>query len=201
MNVKNVRIIDCAEVRPGFSSKGSIVNEPRGTLHVITAQHLNKSEPYRYREEHKLLIVPPRSVEKYLVKSGDILFMSRGANNYAALLEEVHEPTIAPLTFFILKLKPNVVPAYLAWCINQELVKARLNEMRTGAGTPMIPRQEFGEIVIPLPPLVTQKRIADLAALQTRENALLQQLVEETERLHLLSGKQLLSHMINSKQE
>ena len=80
-------------------------------------------------------------------------------------------------------------------------IQARLNEMRTGAGTPMIPRQEFGEIVIPLPPLVTQKRIADLAALQTRENALLQQLVEETERLHLLSGKQLLSHMINSKQE
>lgn len=201
MNIKKVRIIDCAEVRPGFSAKGAIVNESGGTLQVVTAHHLTKGVPYRYREEHKLLIVPPRSVEKYLVEPGDILFMSRGSNNYAVLLEEVSRPAIAPLTFYILKPKSNAVPAYLAWCINQELVKAKLNEMRTGAGTPMIPRQEFGEIAIPLPPLATQKRIATLAALQAKEKALLQQLVEETERLHLLSGKQLLSHMINSKQE
>ena len=201
MIIKNVRIKDCAEVRSGFSSKGAIVNEPDGILQVITAQHLTRGESYRYREEHKLLIVPPRSIEKYLVKPGDILFMSRGANNYAVLVEEVPQPAIAPLTFYILKPKSNVVPAYLAWCLNQELVRARLNEMRTGAGTPMIPRQEFGEIVIPLPPLATQKRIAILATLQEREKKLLQQLVEETERLHLLSGRLLLAQMINTKQE
>lgn len=201
MKTKHVRIQDCAEVRPGFSFKGTIEKEPEGRLQVIVAQHLTKGEPYRYREDHKFLITPHRSSEKYFVKPGDILFMSRGSNNYAVPLEEVPQPAIAPLTFFILRPKSNVVPAYLAWCINQEFVKARLNEMRTCAGTPMIPRQEFGEIVIPLPPIAIQKRIATLAALQGREKVLLQQLVEETERMHLISGKHLLSHMINSKQE
>jgi restriction endonuclease S subunit len=201
MNIKNARIKDCAEVRPGYSPKGAIVNDPGGTLQVITAQHLTKGEPYRYREEHRLLIVPPRSIEKYGVKPGDILFMSRGTNNYAVLLDEVPQPSIAPLTFYIIKPKSNVISAYLAWCLNQEMVKAKLNEMRTSAGTPMIPRREFGEIIIPLPPLAVQKQIAALAALQEKEKALLQQLVEETERLHLLSGKKLLSRMHNNKQE
>ena len=83
--------------------------------------------------------------------------MSRGSNNYAVLLEEFPRPAIAPLTFFILKPKPIVNPVYLTWCLNQETVKAKLNEIRTGAGTPMIPRQEFSEIIIPLPPLDVQK--------------------------------------------
>jgi restriction endonuclease S subunit len=201
MTVNSVRIQDCAEVRSGFSAKSALGNEPGGTLQVITAQHLNKTEPYRYREQHKLLITPPKFNEKYLVEPGDILFMSRGANNFAVLLEEIPQPAIAPLTCYILKPKSTVVPAYLAWCINQEPVKARLNEMRTGAGTPMIPRREFGEIVIPLPPLATQRRIANLAALQAREKVLMQQLAEETERLQLLTGKRLLSHLTDFEQE
>ncbi len=201
MNFNTVHLHDCAEVRPGFSAKGAIVNEPGGTVQVITAQHLTRGEPYRYREEHKLLITPSRSAEKYLVEPGDVLFMSRGSNNYAVLLQEVPRPAIAPLTFYILKPKSNIVPAYLAWLINQEPAKGRLNEIRTGAGTPMIPRQEFGEINIPLPSLDIQRRIARYADLQSRESMLLQQLVEETERLRRLIGQQLLTHLTNERQE
>lgn len=195
MKIATVRIDDCAEVRPGFSAKGSIGDEPGGTLQVITAQHITKGEPYRFREEHKLLIVPPRSAAKYLVAPGDILFMSRGTNNYAVLLEEIPPQTIAPLTFYVLRPKSHVVPAYLAWTLNQETVRARLNELRTGAATPMIPRQEFGEILIPLPPLEVQRQIERLADLQVRESSLLQELVSETERLNRIIGLRLLSNL------
>lgn len=198
MNHRIVHIRDCAEVKPGFSVKGSIVNDPEGTLPVITAQHLTRGEPYRYREENKLLIVPPKFIEKYYVEPGDILFMSRGVNNYAVLLEEVPRPAAAPLSFYILKPdREMVIPEYLAWCLDQEPTKMRLNEMRTGAGTPMIPRQDFSEITIPLPPLSEQNRIATLASLQIREKMLLKKLVEETERLHLLSGKLIFNQMTN----
>lgn len=201
MNFKLVTIQDCAEVRPGFSAKGAIGDEPGGTVQVITAQHITKGEPYRYREEHRLLIAPPRSITNYQVEAGDILFMSRGSNNYAVLLEAVPPQAIAPLTFYVLRPKSHVVPAYLAWTINQEAVKARLNELRTGAGTPIIPRKEFGEIPIPLPPLEVQRQIAQLAELQVREYALLQQLLGETERRNRLLGFQLLSNLSNKYRE
>jgi restriction endonuclease S subunit len=198
---KRIRIKDCAEVLPGYSAKTAIKHDPAGSVQVVMAQHLTWGEAYHYSQEHKLLIAPPRLYERYLVESGDILFMSRGANNYAVPIESVPQPAIAPLTFYILKPKAGVVPAYLAWCINQEPVKARLNEMRVGAGTPMIPRHELGEIEIPLPPVSLQQRIADLAGLQAREKVLLEQLAEETERLHAQTGKQLFNKRFSGEQE
>lgn len=199
MNYKYVRIEDCADVRPGFSAKSAIVNEPEGTLQVIAAQHITKGETYRYHEDHALLITPPKFYEKYTVAAGDVLFMSRGTNNYAVLIESVPEPAIAPLTFFIIKAKQNAVPEYLAWYLNQEMMKARLNEIRAGAGTPMIPSKEFRELTIPLPPLATQQRIAELGRLQMREKQLIQQLAKETERLHEAIGRSLFSNPHNLK--
>lgn len=199
MNCKNVRIEDCADVRPGFSAKSAIVNEPGGTLQVITAQHITKGEVYRYHTDHTLLITPPKFYEKYLVAAGDILFMSRGSNNYAVLIESVPDPAIAPLTFFIVKAKQNALPEYLAWYLNQEMMKAKLNEIRAGAGTPMIPSKVFRELTILLPPLAMQKKIAELGRLQMREKQLLQQLNVETERLHQAIGRSLFSNSNNRK--
>jgi restriction endonuclease S subunit len=202
MTLINIHIKDCAVVLPGFSAKGAIVDETEGTIQVITAQHLIKGEPYRFKEEHRTRIVPPRSIERYLLERGDILFMSRGANNYAVLLEDFPQPAIAPLTFFIIKPERALVaPEYLAWYLNQDMVRLKLNEIRTGAGTPMIPRLEFSEIEIPLPTMAVQLQIADLARFQTSEKALLKQLFEETERLHRLTGQQLLAHLTREKKE
>ena len=200
MTIKTVRIQDCADVRPGFSAKSAIVNDPEGTLQVIAAQHITKGERYRYIEEHSLLISPPKFYEKYLVTAGDILFMSRGINNYAVLVESVPSPAIAPLTFFIIRPKQNVLSEYLVWCLNQEMMKARLNEIRAGAGTPMIPSSSFREISIPLPPLATQKRIAELGRLQMLEKQLLQQLTDATDQLHKAIGKILLSNSNHHKE-
>lgn len=191
MSLTNLRIEDCADVRPGFSAKSAIVHEPEGTLQVITAQHIGKGEAYRYHENHALRIVPPKFYEKYLVAAGDILLMSRGANNYAVLMESVFDPTIAPLTFFIIRPKNNVLPEYLAWYLNSDMMKVKLNEIRTGVGTPMILTKEFRDLTIALPPLVTQKKIAQLGQLQMREKRLLRELMDETDRMHQSIGKSL----------
>lgn len=201
MKTKISRIKDCAEVLPGFSAKTAIVGDPGGTVQVITGQHLSKDEPYRYQSNHKLLINPAKGSEKYFVKPGDILFMSRGPKNYAVLIADVPQPAIAPLTFFIIKAKQNVLPDYLAWYLNQEPARVQLNEIRTGAGTPMIPRQEFCDMTIPLPSLAVQKRISELSHLQSRETSLLKQLAEETERLQRLTGQQLLSGLTHKEEE
>jgi restriction endonuclease S subunit len=201
MATKKIRIIDCADVRPGYSAKGAIANDPEGSLHVVIAQHVTKGEPYRYVDEHSLLITPPKFYDKYLVVPGDILFMSRGSNNYAVLVESVPQPAIAPLTFFIIRPKENVIPSYLAWCLDQDVVKAQLNEIRTGVGTPMIPSNAFRDITIPLPSLDVQRHITDLSRLQTREKLLLQQLVEETERRQQATNKKIIFNFNNLKQE
>jgi hypothetical protein len=195
MKTQTVRIKDCADVLPGFSMKGAIIDKPHGTVQVITAQHLKQGEVYRYRDEDRLRIQPARLNRRYLLKRDDILFTSRGASNYAVLLGDFPQPAIAPLTFFVLKPKRIVVPAYLVWCFEQDQVKTQLNQIRTRAGSPMIPRREFAEITVHLPSRSVQHAIALLASLESRERLLLREIASETERLHRLRGQQLLSRM------
>ena len=180
------------QVQPGFSVKGAVTHEVDGTHQVIMSKHLTPGEPYRYDEEHELRITPARSVENYRLEPGDILFMSRGIGNYAVLLEDIPNDSIASLTFYILRAKQEIDPRYLAWCINQQPFQAQLSGVRTGAGTPMIPRKMFAEMCIPLPPLEEQQKIARLGNLLGQEQRLLRQLQEATQLRQRLLGALIL---------
>lgn len=192
MHTRQVKIADCVVVQPGFSLKGALKHDPHGTHQVVMSKHLRAGERYRYQKDDKLRITPERSVDRYLIKPGQILFMSRGVGNYAVLLEDIPSPAIATLTFFILTARPGVEPGYLAWYLNQAPFQAQLNEMRTRAGTPMIPRKEFCAIHIPLPSVEKQREIAHLGNLIAKEKQLLRQLQEETERHERLLGAKVI---------
>lgn len=191
MKTQIVRIMDCAGVLPGFSTQGALRDEPGGTYQVIMGKHLTQGNPYSYKKEDRLRIKSERDLGRYVLKSGDILYLSRGAVTYPILIEEIPEPTVAPVTFFILSPKPNIVPAYLVWCLEQPQAEAQLAALRTGAGTPTIPRKGFMEITIPLPDMATQHRIADFWRLHYRERELRKQLLDETTRLYCLVGQRI----------
>ena len=176
MNSNKIRIKDCADVQPGFSIKKALVHEQNGTHQIITARNLTEGEPYTYCKDHALRITPSRPAEKYLLNPGDILFMSRGAKNIATQLQSFPHPALAPSTFYILKPKANIFGPYLVWILNQKPAQAEITGMRTGAGTPMVPRKEFGDISIPLPSLEIQKKIIELDNIMKKEQNLLQQL-------------------------
>ncbi len=176
MNANKVSIKDCAEVQPGFSIKKAVRHDPKGSHQIITARHLTDGEPYTFKHEHLLRITPSRSPDNYQLATGDILFMSRGSKNISTLLESIPHPVLAPSTFYILRPKKNVLPAYLAWILNQKPVQANIGEMRTGAGTPMIPRKEFERLSVPLPSFEVQKKIVEVDSLMRKEQVLLRQL-------------------------
>jgi restriction endonuclease S subunit len=197
MGTQIVRIMDCAEILPGFSAQGALADTPDGTYQVITGKHVTPGEPYKYKEVDRLRIAPKRDLQRYLLKPGDILYMSRGLAIYPVLLEQIPDQTVAPSTFFILRVRPNVVPAYLIWCLEQSCVEARFAAFRTGAGTPTIPRKGFMEVKVPLPNKATQHRIADFWRLQYRERQIRQKLQDETLRLHRATGQRIFNTLTN----
>ena len=188
-------IKECAAVLPGFSVKQRLDHNPDGTCQVLLPKHLTEGQPYRYRAEHVQRVSIDRDVEPYRVHPGNVLFVSRGAHNQTVLIETVPEPSIATSTFYILRVADGTDPGYLAWCLNQPGVQAAIGQIRTGAGTPIVPRKDLGAILIPVPPLDRQNQIAHLAGLMSRERALRAQLLDETERCHRLLGQQLLDRL------
>jgi hypothetical protein len=192
MKTKMVPIKTCAEVLPGFSIKTAIVNDAGGTHQMILAKHLPEFGPYRYDPQHEHRLLPRTPVDKYLLSSGNVLFMSRGILNRAVLIESVPEPTLASASFYILKPKDGVEPGYIAWCLNQEPVQAKIAEIRTGAGTPFVPRADLSMLTIVLPPLEVQRKIAAISDLLAHERYLLNRLREQFDRKQRVLGKKIL---------
>ena len=195
MRAQIKRIAECAEVLPGYALKARAVHEPEGTFQVVMAKHIPDCMPYRYIKEHELRMTPKGSPENYRVQKGDVLFISRGVRNCAAVVELVPERTIASATFYILRTHPGVDPAYLAWCLNQPPTQAQIGQIRTGAGTPIVQRNVLGGIQIPVPPLKEQKRLAELGALMAEELKLRKRLVEATEVYHRVLGQKLITEL------
>nr|VFJ46570.1 MAG: Type I restriction modification DNA specificity domain-containing protein [Candidatus Kentron sp. FW]VFJ47853.1 MAG: Type I restriction modification DNA specificity domain-containing protein [Candidatus Kentron sp. FW] len=193
MNARSVRIADYAEVLPGCAFKAHAKHEPEGSHQVILGKHLpTPGTGYRYHPEHELRITPRGKVERYSVKAGDVLFVSRGIRNQAVLVESVPEKTIASATFYLLRIRDDVDPAYLAWSLNQVPIQNRIRQIRTGAGTPIVQRKVFVDITIPLPSYQDQRRIAKLGACMVKEGILRQAILDRTTQLHSLLGRKLL---------
>nr|VFJ47071.1 MAG: Type I restriction modification DNA specificity domain-containing protein [Candidatus Kentron sp. DK] len=189
------RIGECVDVLPGYALKSCARHDPAGSHQVILGKHLPAlGIGYRYHPKHELRITPKGKTVNYLVKTGDILFVSRGARNQAVLVEAAPERTIASATFYLLRTRGDVDGAYLAWFLNQTIAQDRIRQVRTGAGTPIVQRHAFADIVIPLPPPDIQRTIARLGACMARERILRQTLMECTAQLHTLIGRRLICH-------
>lgn len=195
MGAQTKRILDCAEVLPGYALKARAEHEPEGAYQVLMAKHVNDCLPYRYSQDHELRMNLKWRAEKYRVFVGDVLFVSRGIRNCAAAVEAVPENTIASSTFYILRPNNQIESSYLAWCLNQPPVQAQISQVRTGSGTPIVQRVIFGDIKIPIPSLAEQKPLAELSKLMIEEQTLRKRLVEATDTYHKAIGTKIISQL------
>ena len=191
------RIADCAEVLPGYALKARAEHEPEGTHQIILGQHITEELFYTYQSKHALRISVSSNLDKYHIHEGDVLFVSRGTRNCAVVVTSVPKHTVASATFYILRPKSHIEPVYLAWCLNQAPIQARVTQVRTGAGTPIVQRKIFSGLTIPVPSLATQQELAELGRLMVKERSLRRQLLERTDDLHKAMGEKLIQNLLN----
>jgi hypothetical protein len=187
----------CAEVLPGFSVLGSLLHDPEGTHQVVITRQLSDGVPYEYQPGHALRIVPRRATEAYELRAGDVLFMSRGTQNRAWVIARVPSPTIAPVSFYIIRPRDGLDGGYLTWYLNQAPAQGAIAQMRTGAGTPLVQRDAFKTLEVVLPGPEVQREIAALGVLFARERTLRQQLADATERAHAALGANIIATLRN----
>lgn len=170
-------------------------HDPEGTHQVLITRHLRDGVSYEYSEADELRIVPGRDITKYEIGAGDVVFMSRGSRNLAWAIKAVPVPTIVPVSFYILRPATGVEARYLAWYLNQQPARAAIDQLRTGAGTPIVQREAFKQLQVVLPPLETQRAIADISDLQVREQELRTRLADVTQRMQSAGGRQIIEQL------
>lgn len=138
-------------------------------------------------------IDPATNVDRYRVRTGDVILACRGARFPAAEIMPSAEGAVAISLFHILRVKPgaSVHPSYVAWYLNLPETQDYLHQHAAGSGIPFLNRETVGQISIPVPPLDWQLRFIEYYHLLLQERALSEQLAVARRRQMLALARRL----------
>jgi hypothetical protein len=168
-------IRELAEIQIGYQVRGALDIVPAGTHRIIQAKDIDHEMGYSLRTAELSCVTPKRNVDSYLVREGDIIFLSRGRRRSATLVENLSEdlPTIAFYYFFILRLKSGVVPSFLVWALNNASSQEYLERTSTGTGMPFVTKHAFSDLKVAIPSREKQEAIGRISRLSYEERSLL----------------------------
>jgi restriction endonuclease S subunit len=178
-----MKIKDIGAIQIGYLFRDKIQPDMNGVFQIIQIKDI--ADPDNFTASRFSKINMDRDPERYLVKKGDVLFLSRGQRNIATAINVTLENTIVPSYFFILKIhNEQISPEYIAWYINQPFAQKYLqSNARRGTHMPMVGRSEFEEMPIDIPPLEIQHKIVGLNKLRKQESRIIKELEEKRTQL------------------
>ncbi|MCP1247301.1 restriction endonuclease subunit S [Acetobacter cerevisiae] len=131
------------------------------------------------------------------LRPGDILFPARGNVSQAVLIDESigSLQAVAAPHFFLLRVtRSDVLPAYLAWWLNQEPAQRHLEQQaQSSTLVRNIARPVLEATPVVLPPLPRQEQIVGLASVMRREEDLLQRLRQTNQQIMTGLARDLLA--------
>jgi len=173
---------DIAEIHIGYHFNKKIVPDAKGNYSIIQMRDIDNRNMLDASSLVKVNI--DRKVERYLIRKGDILFISRGSNNVAVVVDLDLDTTVPVSYFFKLRLKTGeVLPAFVVWYINQPSSQSVLKKDLKGSYIPMISKDDFRNFTIEIPPFSLQQKILELDTLKRREAELTHKVSERKECL------------------
>lgn len=183
----------CAEIRSGYPFRGPV--EPVSSGGVLVAQMKDIDPLGGLRWETLVRTeLPGRKAPDWL-QVGDILFVPRGNRFFAASIDAPPEPAVCGSHLIHLRLRAGVgvLPAFLAWQVNQPPLQRQLRAAAEGSSQLSIRIAEIEALQIAIPPLALQIRIVALAEAVLRERQVLMRLIQNRER-ELASLASTLAH-------
>jgi hypothetical protein len=167
-------IREIASLFSGYHFRGGVNHVADGRYAVIQAKDVDDS--LRFDRERLVRVNLDVDPERYLVRQGDVVFLSRGLRPWALPISEPIRDTTVPSSFYILRTDPRRVrPEYLAWFLNHPRTQSELGEIAKGSNIPFISMQEFREFSVQIPSPKIQDKIIALSRLRDREQRLLRE--------------------------
>jgi hypothetical protein len=164
----------------GFSFRNKVENDPKGDLFVIQMKDLEYN--YSSIKSDLTKVSSDKISSKFFLEKGDVLFISKGSNNFAIDYNLNLPKAIAASAFFILRPdRSKVLPSYLAWFINQSPVQQYLKENMAGTYIPNINKSTIEGILVALPAMDIQEKIVVIDKLRKREHELMSQIMVKRE--------------------
>lgn len=188
--MKFVPIKDIAVLRSGFTVRGKVEPIPLDEVtkdNVRLVQMKDLDEYNRFHLDEVYAVDLDNVKPSHYLKPGDVLFRSRGVTNTAVHIGDIPFGLVAASPLVVLRVEPGRAdPAYVTWYLNYP-GQRQISRLSAGTSVPGVNVADLGDVQVPLPPLATQRAIADLADLGQQEQALMAQLADKRQTyLHAL---------------
>lgn len=176
------KLKNIATINSGYSFRTKIQNNPVGNTYVIQMRDIAEDKSRVVNTPH--MVNGSKIHEKHLLQQGDILFMGKGANNFAVCYGEKFKPAVAASAFFMIRPdQEKVNPKFLCWYINGKKAQAFIESNRAGSYIPNVNKSVLQELEIVVPPMKLQNTIAELYQLTVKERNLLGHIRDKREQL------------------
>jgi len=119
-------------------------------------------------------VAAPEAREGHLLRSGDVLMVARGTRNHSAVFTSEVPNAIAGSQLYVIRPQNEVLPAYLAWYLNQPDARQHITSNLAGSYVRFVPRGALDTLPIVLPPLGVQRKITEIHELCLQEQELLE---------------------------
>jgi hypothetical protein len=185
-----------ARLSAGFPFRGAIDALPAGDVAVIQMRNI-EGELINWSSLTRVSLPTKRAVE--FLASGDVIFTTRGRRNFAVALEDVPSPAVCSPHFFVMQSREpdKLLPAFLAWQINQKPAQDYLQQAATGSHILNITRAAIEGLPLALPPVEVQHALLELASAARHERHFLNALIDNRQRqLDAVSAKILISERL-----
>ena len=166
-------------IRAGYQSRKAVRHDPGGSHALLQLRDFD-DERREIAVERMARIVPGSIAKEQVLRDGDVVFLAKGARNFAFVPTGLPEPALVASYFFILRPCERIEAGYLAWYLNLESTR-RLLSRYVGQGThmPVVRREVLENLAVPVPPMTTQRGIIALAKLADEQGRLLGELAEK----------------------
>lgn len=170
-----------AEIFSGHTVRGRVESDPTGDVYAIQLKDLAKH--YSEITDFPHLIKSTGVPKNQFLQKGDILFVSKGANNFALVFDKDY-PAIAISVFFVLRIMDKKVdPYYLAWYINQDKAQGYLHTGKEGTMITNINKATLENLEVEIPSKDKQKMINEISKLWEREVEISEAIIERKKKL------------------
>jgi hypothetical protein len=185
MSIHAIRteLAEAVGIRAGHPFRGTIDDVPGGSVRAVQMKDMDPLEGIRWNSVIRTELAGRRRADWLL--SDDVLFVSRGSRFYAACVDATPGAAVCGPHLFHLRIKPgtDLIPAFLAWQINQPPFQRALKRSAEGSSQLSVRRPVLEGLPIGIPPAADQRRIVELARLARRERQLHERLIRNRDLL------------------
>lgn len=171
-----------SELCSGHPFRGSVPEDPDGFALAIQMRDISIASGIAWDKVIRTNLDGRKNPD--WLKAGDILFVAKGARNFAVCLTAIPAATVCSQYFFIIRVKDTrtLLPEFLAWQINQLPAQKYLSKNAEGTDQLSIRRGVLEALPVAIPSLTEQQQLIQLDQCARDERVLFEGLIHNREQ-------------------